>query len=141
MLEYGHSFEFNCGIFVKQQLLCFNKALVSAQLTKRYIPSAIKLTQDSCASCELRQVGIKENVRLRHVIQNAKNPRLIDQIDKRWRLIGLESRDCGRENIIVSNSVHSWTRTVTQATDTRVRPSKGIRAPDTCETLYHTFLS
>jgi len=41
----------------------------------------------------IRQVGIKQNVRLRDVIQSAKNPRLVGQIDKRWRLIGLQSRD------------------------------------------------
>ena len=63
----------------------------------------------------IRQVGFEQNVRLRDVIQSAKNPRLLGQIDKRWRLIGLQSRDWGRGNIIVSNSVHSWKRTVTQA--------------------------
>jgi len=67
--------------------------LFIAQLIKQFIASVMKLTQDSCASCEIRQVGFKQNVRLRRVIQNAKNPRLLGQIDKRWRLIGLQSRD------------------------------------------------
>jgi hypothetical protein len=93
MLKYGHYFECNCGIFVKQDFLCFSKALFIAQLIKEFIASVIRLTQYSCASCEIRQVGFKQNVRLRHVIQNAKNPRLLGQIDKRWRLIGLQSRD------------------------------------------------
>ena len=41
----------------------------------------------------IRQVGFKQNVRLRDVIQSTKHPRLLGQIDKRWRLIGLQSRD------------------------------------------------
>ena len=94
MSENKHHFEFNCCLCVKQDVLCFSKALVIAQLIIELIFSAKNLIQDSRASCKMRgQVGFTRNVRLRHAIQNTKNPQLLGLIDKRWRLIGLQSCD------------------------------------------------
>jgi hypothetical protein len=61
--------------------------------------------QDAHVNCKMRrQLDLSKTCDTRQPIQDAKSPRLLGLINRRWRLIDVKSRDWGRGSVILGNS-------------------------------------